>query len=71
MRVLAANYPVHSLLFYHVSGNLKIRAYESMCLRVRYMDVKLIVRDGQRLVVFQGRAMTRVLVRTRQQVTWN
>jgi len=35
------------------------------------MDVKLIVRDGHRLVVFQSRAVTRVLVRTRRQVTGN
>jgi hypothetical protein len=41
---------IHSivLFFYHVSGNLKIRAYETISLMVRYMDVKLIIRNGHR-----------------------
>jgi len=39
--------------FYHLSRNLEIRSYETICLLVRYMDMKLIVRDGQRVVVFE------------------
>jgi len=59
------------LFLYHLSRNLEIRAYKTVCLLVRYMDVELIVRDGQRIVVFENRAVTSVLVPTRQQVTGN
>jgi hypothetical protein len=54
-----------------MSETVKIRVYETISLLVWYMGVKLTMSDEHGLVVFQNRALMRLFVPTREEVTGN